>query len=123
MTRTSVSDYGLLYVQLDQGVLALQLTTSTEVDQQAVLEQLGGVIVPRAGTLPAPPPPPTRGTRAHAGTRARSIVPLNHRGPAAHHVVQAGSAIFSSDNEATAAFLAALTANGKTMDDVSVATG
>ena len=30
---------------------------------------------------------------------------------------------FSSDNEATAAFLAALTANGKTMDDVSIATG
>jgi hypothetical protein len=118
-----VSDYGQLYVQLDQGVLALQLTTSTEVDQNAVLEQLAGLIVPRAGTLPAPPTPEPARTPAHADTELEALFPQSVGGQALTIESQKGSETFSSDTEGGEELLAQLAADGKTLDDLSVATG
>jgi hypothetical protein len=118
-----VSDYGLLYVQLDQGVLALQLAMSGDADQQAALAQLGELIVPRAGTLPAPPTPEPARTPAHADTDLEALFPRSVAGQALTIESQKGSETFSSDTEGGEELLAQLAADGKTLDDLSVATG
>jgi hypothetical protein len=70
------SDYGLLYVQLDQGVLALQLSASGDIDQQAALEGLAGLIVSRAGTLP-PPATPEPAPTYHADPGLEALFPAS----------------------------------------------
>ena len=48
---------GLLYVELDQGLLGLSAEPAEDVDPKAALSTLGEIVVSRSGSLVAPPAP------------------------------------------------------------------
>jgi hypothetical protein len=118
-----VSDYGMLWVLLDQGVLFLSLGAATDVDKQAALESVAALIVSRAGTLVAPPPPATQAPAAHEDPELEALFPKTVGGQPLTLQSMSGSEVFSSDTDGAEEILAQLSADGKTMDDLSFASG
>ena len=119
----AASEYDMLWVQLDHGLLRVVLDTTADVDWQAAVEGLAELIVSRAGTLPplaTAEPVPTSPPVSHADPDLEARFPVTIAGQPIIVQSMPGSQVFSSDS--AAAFLAQLAADGKTLDDVSVAT-
>ena len=115
------ADFGALYIELDQGVMALQGSAAADdVDVQAALTQLGELAVSRAGTLPPPATPPPPPEPSHADPALEALFPETIGDQALTIQSMPGSGL-SSDVESQQEIEALLATQGKTLDDVSLA--
>ena len=113
------ADFGALYVELDQGVMALQGSAAADgVDVQVALTQLGELAVSRAGTLPPPATPPPPPEPSHADPALEALFPETVGDQALTIQSMPGSGL-SSDVELQQEIEALLATQGKTLDDVS----
>jgi hypothetical protein len=121
-------DGSLMYVDAEQGMLALQLigTPAAGVDASAALQALGATALSRLGSVPLPTPEPQRPTPSFIGD-ADLVARFPKTIAGAPLTVQSFSgkdlASIGMNDESLSAITTGLAAVGKTLDDMSLAFG
>jgi hypothetical protein len=118
---TSLAGAGLMYVALDAGIMALTASTAEGVETETALSSLAEALVARSGSLPSPPAP-TAPSSAPDGA-LESLFPRSVGGQRVSVQSTAGDAGLSGLGPIGAAIADALTEQGLSLADVSVAFG